>query len=202
MPFDPTPAAGVPGVTRLPLLSRLRQLTDGLEFLYDRYILGFAQGDQIEMIRAVRDAAGTLVESARQAVERLRGAWGAAVGAAGRAAATAIVVAIAAALLLVLFLSRRGVLGRSRPLAPAAATYRKLQRILRRKGARLTAAAAPKETLEAAIRFGPRAGNVAAEIVRAYARESFGGSPLGQREAARLVERLRFFRDSLRSDQS
>lgn len=196
--FDPTPAAGVPGVTRLPLLSRLRQLTDGLEFLYDRYVLGFAQGDQIELIRVVREAAGTLVESVRQAVERLRGAWGAAVGSAGRATAAAVIFAIAAALLLVLFLSRRGRFSRSHRLPPAAATYRKLQRILRRKGARLTAAAAPGETLEAATRFGPEARGAAAEIVRAYAHESFGGAPAAGGESEKLAERLGRFREALR----
>jgi transglutaminase-like putative cysteine protease len=201
MPFDPTPAVGVPGVTRLPLFSRLRQLTDGLEFLYDRYILGFTQGDQIELIRSVREAAGTLVESARQAVERLRGVWGAAVGTAGRVAAAAIVFAVAAALLLVLFLSRRGLLGRSRPLAPAAATYRKLQRILRRRGARLPPSAAPAETLEAARSFGRAAGGAAAEIVLAYARESFGGAPLAASEAERLAGRLKRFRDDLRRNR-
>ncbi|HQR67636.1 MAG TPA: DUF3488 and transglutaminase-like domain-containing protein, partial [Thermoanaerobaculia bacterium] len=74
--FDPTPSGGVPGVTRVPLLARLRQLADGVEFLYDRYFLGFSQGDQIELIRALREAAGAAAESAKGAAERLAAAFG------------------------------------------------------------------------------------------------------------------------------
>ena len=194
--FDPTPASGVPGVTRLPLLSRVRQLTDGVEFLYDRYILGFSQGDQIELIRVVRETAGALAESAQSAAARLSRALRAAAST-GRAVLAAAVVAVLTVVFLLIhvFSRRRHVFG-SRRLPPAAATYRKLQRFLRRRGARLTAAAAPAETLEAARRFGSRAGSAAAEIVRAYASESFGAAPLAGGEAERLAGRLKQFRDA------
>ncbi len=197
--FDPTPAAGVPGVTRLPLFSRLRQLSDGVEFLYDRYILGFSQGDQVELIRTVREAAGALMESIQDGARRLRGVFRAAAGSAGRAAAAA---AAATLLVAVLLLVRLGRFRRSLRLPPAAAAYRKLQRILRRRGARLTSAAAPGETLEAARRFGHEAGGVAAEIVGAYARESFGGALPEPGEVERLAVGLKSFRNSLRAARS
>jgi hypothetical protein len=186
-------------VTRPPLYSRLRQLTDGIEFLYDRYVLGFSQGDQIELIRAVRDAAAALGVVARDAARRLRDALRAAAGTAGR---TALAAAAASALLALLLVAGFRLLRRSRRLPPAAAAYRRLQRILRRRGAPLTAAAAPGETLEAARRFGQKAGRVAAEIITAYARESFGGAPPGAGVAERLATWLKQFREDLRGDRS
>ena len=147
IPFDPTPAAGVPGVTRVPLLSRLRQIADGVEFLYDRYLLGFTQGDQIELIRAARDTVGTIAASAVGALDRFRGvlrATGAKLGRAGLVAAALGVAVVVALIGLLVFRRATGFAGR---LPPAAAAYRKLQRILRRRGARLTASAVPAETL-------------------------------------------------------
>jgi hypothetical protein len=87
---------------------------------------------------------------------------------------------------------------RTQGLPPASAAYRRVQKALSRRGARLTPAAAPAETLEAAARFGPGARGAAAEIVRAYARESFGGKTADGSEAAKLAELFRQFRESIR----
>jgi hypothetical protein len=196
--FDPTPAAGVPGVTRVPLLSRLRQLADGVEFLYDRFLLGFTQGDQIDLIRAARETAGTIAASARDTLARLRAAAGSAeavVGRAGLAAAALAVVVVAA--LLGLFIRRLSG-GAGRRLPPAASAYRKLQRILRRRGARLLASAAPAETLSETKRVAPGAYTIARKVVEAYVRESFGGSAEA-RDMEGLRETIAAFRQALRA---
>ena len=195
--FDPTPAAGVPGVTRVPLLARIRQLADGVEFLYDRYLLGFSQGDQIELIRVVRESAEAAAGSAREAIERLRAAVRGTRSAPGRTALVVLAFAAAAAVT-ALVLRRRRLLGSSRGLPPAATAYRKVQRILRRRGAPLTAAAAPAETLAAVRRLFPDAHAAARDLVQAYVRESFTAEPPDSAEAAAIHGKLRAFRAAVR----
>ena len=69
--FDPTPSQGQPSLERVPVSQRLRQVTDGLEFFYDRFILSFGQGDQVELLRKIREAAGGGLDLLR----RVRGLW-------------------------------------------------------------------------------------------------------------------------------
>ncbi len=200
--FDPTPAPGVPGVTRVPLLSRLRQLADGAEFLYDRFLLGFTQGDQIELLRSARERAGTIAASARDALARLRGviaAAGASMGRAGLAAAALVIVGVA--VLLGVFVVRHAV-GSTRSLPPAAAAYRKLQRILRRHGARLPASSAPVETLSETKRIAPAAYALAKEVVEAYVRESFSPGAWRPEEEGAARDRLRALRAAARASAS
>ncbi len=63
--FDPTPQVGQPKLERVPLTSRLRQVTDGIEFFYDRFVLSFGQSDQAEMLRRIREAAGGVAAALR-----------------------------------------------------------------------------------------------------------------------------------------
>ena len=75
--FDPTPFSGQPKLERVPLASRLRQVTDGVEFFYDRFVLSFGQADQAEMFRRIREAAGNalgVLRGAQTAAGRL-GGW-------------------------------------------------------------------------------------------------------------------------------
>ncbi len=188
--FDPTPAAGVPAVTRTPLTKRLRQLTDGIEFFYDRYILGFSLGDQVELIRTVREAAEGAAGSARDLVGRLRGLL-------ARRIALPLVGLLILLGVAVLLRTRSGPFA-TRGLPPASAAYRRVQRALVRRGALLTPAAAPAETLQAAARFGPGTLGAAAGIVRAYARESFGGAAPDGSDTTAVGELLRQFRETLR----
>ncbi len=60
--FDPTPFRGQPRLERVPVSQRLRQVTDGLEFFYDRFILSYGQGDQVELLRQIREATGAALE--------------------------------------------------------------------------------------------------------------------------------------------
>ena len=47
-------------------------MTDGLEFFYDRFILSFGQGDQVELLRRIREAAGGAFDVLRRA-RRVKG---------------------------------------------------------------------------------------------------------------------------------
>ena len=191
--FDPTPASGRPGVTRLGVLRSFGQAFENLEFLYGRYVLGFAQADQSSLVQSVRDGVESAAEAARRLGRRLRAA--AEGGAAGRAA---LVLLALGAVATALFLARR-LAGAARGfgtrgLPPASAAYRRLQKALRRRGAELTPASAPAETLASADRLG--AGRVSREIVRAYVAESFGGRPTTPGEEERLGGLLRELRSA------
>jgi transglutaminase-like putative cysteine protease len=196
--FDPTPAAGQPRLERVPLSARLRQVTDGVEFFYDRFVLSFGQSDQAEMLRRLREATG-------RASDVLRAAFGGAGGildriTGGRAAAgagAAAILTLLAALALRRFLSRARF--GTRGLPPASAAYRRLQKALHRRGAPLTPSSAPAETLDAAAKFGPAAAAPAAAIVGAYVRESFGGFSASEEEKKDLGEKLERFRSALSS---
>lgn len=188
--FDPTPPAGRPGVTRVDLLRTAGQFFENLEFLYGRYVLGFAQADQASLARLVRDGA-----EAAEARFRALARWLRSLAAGGSPSRVALVLLVAAALLAALVLARRlalpGGFG-TRGLPPASAAYRKLQKVLRRRGADLTPSSAPSETLASADRLG--AGRVSREIVRAYVAESFGGRPTSPVDARRLDGLLRELR--------
>ena len=186
--FDPTPSAGQPGLETVPLAQRLRQVTDGLAFFYDRFVLSFGQGDQAELLRKLREAAG----GALSALRRVGGGL-------SPFLIRLPAAALAAAALLLVFLivtSRRGlgVSWKTRGLAPASAAYRRLQKALHRLGAPLTPASVPAETLAAAAALGPAAARPAEAIVRAYVRESFGGLESAPGEEGRLRVLLDEFR--------
>jgi len=188
--FDPTPPAGRPAVTRADLLRSAGQMFENLEFLFGRYVLGFAQADQANLARFVREGAeaaeGRLRELARSLSALVSG------GGLGRAAlALLLAAAVAAAALLARRLSPVRGFG-TRGLAPASAAYRRLQKLLRRRGADLTPASAPSETLAAAEQLG--AAGPSREIVGAYLAESFGGWETSPSETERLAALLRALR--------
>jgi transglutaminase-like putative cysteine protease len=194
--FDPTPSIGQPKLERVPLTSRLRQVTDGIEFFYDRFILSFGQADQAELIRRIREATGGFTSALRRA----SGAAGSALSrlSGGR---PLVAAALAAVLLGLVALAVRRLLPHarfaSRGLPPASAAYRRLQKALYRRGASLTPSSAPAETLAAAEKFGSAASAPAAAIVTAYVRESFGGFAASEEETEKLAELLDRFRSAL-----
>lgn len=196
--FDPTPMDGIPTVTRVSPLQRVKQAADAVEFFYDRYILSFGQGDQVELIRIVREATGVLADVARRAAARAREAL---VGFAGArvppAAALPLLLVVAAGTILFLIRRRRSRPWRTRGLTPASAAYRRLQRALERSGARLTPASAPAETLVAARRFGRPAAVPAEKIVASYLRESFGGIATDAEEQSRLSALVRDVKEAV-----
>lgn len=193
--FDPTPAVGRPGFEQVSPLQQLRNAADGVEFLYDRYVLSFGQADQAELAQRLKEAAGKgFEETGRLAAGFVRGRGPA-------------VILAALAAVVVFFLGRAGgkLLGRRRKglslvrgLPPGAETYRRLQRWLRRRGAPLTDASSPAETARAARSHGPRSAEAAESIVRAYVDESFGGLPQGAEAGRRLQELFRAVRREAR----
>lgn len=189
--FDPTPPSGRPGVTKVSLLRSAGQAFENLEFLYGRYVLGFAQADQISLAQTVREGVEAVAGTAKSVVKALRGF----LGGGFRQHVGFVLLAVAAAVAS-LFLARRFLAGSrgfgTRGLPPASAAYRTLQRLLRRRGADLTSASAPSETLASADQLG--AGRISREIVGAYVAESFGGRPTPEAEAARLAGLLRELR--------
>jgi hypothetical protein len=194
--FDPTPAAGQPKLERVPLSARLRQVTDGLEFFYDRFVLSFGQSDQAEMLRRLRESAGAAAAALRSTGEVLSRTLARATGSRAWAGAAALAVVLALVALGARRLLARGTFG-TRGLPPASAAYRRLQRALHRRGAPLTPSSAPAETLEAAGKFGPEAQRPAEAIVRAYVRESFGGISASEEEKKTLDDLLGRFREAL-----
>ena len=195
--FDPTPPAGRPGVTKVSVLRSAGQLFENLEFVYGRYVLGFAQGDQASIAQTVREGFEAASETAKSVLEAIRAFAG---GSWRRPALLLLGVAAAvAAILLLRRLTWAGGGFGTRGLPPASAAYRTLQRVLRRQGADLTPASAPSETLASADQLG--AGRISREIVGAYVAESFGGRPTPEAEAARLgglLKELRARRPSAR----
>jgi transglutaminase-like putative cysteine protease len=189
--FDPTPPAGRPGVTRVNLLRSAGQLFENLEFLYGRYVLGFAQADQASLAQSVREGFAAASEKARGVLEAIR-----AFVRGGSRQHVLLVLLTAAAAGAAVFLLRRFAVGTAvfgtRGLPPASAAYRTLQRVLRRQGADLSPASAPSETLASADQLG--AGRISREIVGAYVAESFGGRPTPEVEALRLGELLKELR--------
>jgi transglutaminase-like putative cysteine protease len=188
--FDPTPPSGRPGVTKVDLLRSAGQVFENLEFLYGRYVLGFAQADQATIASLVREGLAAATEQAAALARATRG-----VLADGRIRVAAALLAGAIAVAALLLAGRlRSRLGRfaTRGLPPASAAYRTLQRILSRRGADLTAASVPAETLASADRLG--VGAASREIVRTYVVESYGGRPTPPAEAERLEALLRGLR--------
>ena len=186
--FDPTPASGRPQVTRLDVVRSVGQFFGNLEFLYGRWILGFAQVDQASMATAAREAIAAAEEKAK-AVARAVSAIATGGGPARFLLGLLVPAALGALVLLIVRLARRAGGFGTRGLPPASAAYRRLQWLLRRRGADLTPASAPAETLTTADSFG--VGAPSREIVRAYVAESFGGRPTSPAEADRLTALLR-----------
>ncbi len=180
--FDPTPPAGRPGVTKVSLLRSAGQLFENLEFLYGRYVLGFAQADQASLAQTVREGVEAVSETAKSVVEAIRAFRGRA-PATPRAPPSRRGGRRGGSFLLAALPRGPAVSGRGASLPPRRPTGT-LQRVLRRQGADLTPASAPSETLASADQLG--AGRISREIVGAYVAESFGGRPTPEAEAARL----------------
>jgi transglutaminase-like putative cysteine protease len=196
--FDPTPAVGRPTISSVALAQRLRQVADGVEFFYDRYILSFGQGDQVELVRRVREAVADTAEWTRRTAASMRAAAAKATVSKRRLLALAgVLVGLLALLLGILRRNRRSPRWRTRGLPPASYAYRRLQKTLRRSGAELGEASAPAQTVAAAATFGPEAARLAREIVRAYVAESFGAQTLSAAEADALLGKVRGVKDAI-----
>jgi transglutaminase-like putative cysteine protease len=180
--LDPTPPAGIPPATaRVAWWKRLLTVGREIEFFYDRRILGFDSGDQIQLSESFRESFAAAAQSLKF--------WKGAPGGALPGAAKVFIVSFALAVLGLIAL--RG-LARRPVVPPATRAYLALRRLL---GQRTGAAVGPGvPPAEVARLFGaalPASSGDARAVVDAYCEDTFGGRPTDPARARELRERLR-----------
>ena len=194
--FDPTPPAGRPAAEAEGRFLLMQQAWDFVLFRWDRYVLTFGLGDQIQIFGGLRElwnefwarlhheekpekpaaspslpATGTSPASPRQGLPDV--SWPLAIG-----------LLLAAAIAWLLYL-------RLRPPLTATAAYRRLRRRLGRTGGAGLPDSAPPLAVrsEAAARV-PAAAEPTARVIDFYLRESFGGQALEDEELEALKAAL------------
>jgi transglutaminase-like putative cysteine protease len=192
--FDPTPASGRPIYESVPWTRQIRNAADSVVFFYDRYILSFGQADQAQIMLAVKEAAGALLESATRTGRWLK----------DRAVAIVVAVLVLVGLVFLTLLALRskgklrGLSWTSQTGTDALMAYRRLQKVLRSNGVPVTPASAPGQVLEGARSFGDGVVTPASAVVDAYVRESFGGELSPSSSEARLKEKIQAVADGIR----
>jgi transglutaminase-like putative cysteine protease len=195
--FDPTPAAGRPASEAEGRFLLLQQAWDFVLFRWDRYVLTFGLGDQIQIFGGLRDLWNELWAHLHheEKPETPRVASGLPAAEPGTSASPLRKLSdfpwpLAAGLLLVVvavwLLYRR-----LRPPLNATAAYRRLRRrIGRASGNGLPDSAPPLSVRsEAAARY-PAVAEPAARVIDFYLRESFGGQALEDEELEALKTAL------------
>ena len=161
---EPTPPSGVPPATaRVSWWKRLVTVGREIEFFYDRRIIGFDSGDQVQLGDTLRDSVG----SAGRMMDFLRGRSG------GVLPGPAKAVVVLLALVVLGLIAMRGVkLG---PSVPAATkVYLALRTLLGRRQGGLAPAVAPEEVARLFEKAVPEAAEDARAVVAAYCEVSFG----------------------------
>jgi transglutaminase-like putative cysteine protease len=195
--FDPTPPAGRPAAESEGRFLLMQQAWDFVLFRWDRYVLTFGLGDQIQIFGGLRELWNEFWARVHHeakpekphATPSLPASGPGAAAAPGRSLpdlswplATGLLLACGVAWLLYL---------RLRPPLTATAAYRRLRRRLGRKaGAGLPDSAPPLAVrTEAAARY-PAAAAPTARVIDFYLRESFGGQALEDEELEALKTAL------------
>src|SRR6185312_871539 len=194
--FDPTPPAGRPAAESEGRFLLMQQAWDFVLFRWDRYVLTFGLGDQIQIFGGLRElwnefwarlhheskpekpgavpslpSAGTSTATARRGLPDV--SWPLGAG-----------LLLAAAIAWFLYL-------RLRPPLTATAAYRRLRRRLgRTAGAGLPDSAPPLAVRNAAAARFPAAAEPTARVIDFYLRESFGGQILEDEELEALKAAL------------
>lgn len=185
--YDPTPPVGRPtGVSQIEQ-TMLRQITEYLNFHWDRYILTFGLQDQISFLWGLRnwlldltarlrgdgDDSGDSLGDQEAAQDPTPVAEG------GQALSPWWLVGgfalVTLVILLALWLQRRGV-------GDATRAFQDLRRLLQRRGLEISDSTAPLELQRRAGEQFPEAHEPAARVIRFYLRESFGGDTLSDEE--------------------
>jgi transglutaminase-like putative cysteine protease len=177
---DPTPSAGVPGLSRVKAGDRLRFAWEWIQASWDRYVLTFGLGEQIDLLAVV----GGWFSGLAASVHWRDAAW--------------LVVAAGLAWGLGVLLRRvpawRG-LGPPGAAArtPAARAVRRLARNLEREGVEVPESATVRWIGRTARFHWPSAAQAAGDLVWLAERElySSGGSPYGAAEVRRVWADLR-----------
>jgi hypothetical protein len=181
---EPTPPSGVPPATaRVSWWKRLVTVGREIEFFYDRRIIGFDSGDQIQLTDALRDSVG--------GASRMMDFWRGRSGGVFPSRAKAVVVLLGLAVIAMIAL--RGV-KRGPPVPAATRTYLALRALLGRRQGGLAPAVPPEEVARLFEKSVPAAGEDARAVVEAYCEGSFGGrtpAPGADRELRMRWRRLK-----------
>jgi protein-glutamine gamma-glutamyltransferase len=178
---EPTPPAGVPPATsRVAWWRRLVTVGREIELFYDRRILGFDSGDQLQLTEAFRDSFSNAVRSMTF--------WkGRPTGVLPGGAKVAIVLFALAVLGLV---AARGI-ARRPAIPPTTRAYLSLRRLLAKRVGRVGPAVAPAEVARLFEAAAPAAAEDARAVVETYCESAFGGRSADPATARELRERLR-----------
>jgi len=181
---EPTPPSGVPPATaRVSWWKRLVTVGREIEFFYDRRIIGFDSGDQVQLTDALRDSVG----GASRMMDFWRGRSGGVFP--GRAKAVVVLLGLA----VIGLIAMRGVkLGPSIPAATR--TYLALRGLLGQKQGGVAPCVPPEEVARLFEKSVPAAGEDARAVVEAYCEGSFGGRtpvPGADRELRARLRRLK-----------
>ena len=171
--YDPTPSVGVPSFTVTSRADRLRQAWDWALMTWDRHVLTFGLGDQVELIANAVGGALSLAKSPRLPL-RLAGA-------------------VVAAALVVLIARRRPRRFPGRRRRPAAAGVARLARRLERGGEVVPAGATVGRIGASASRRWPHATAPVSRLVRLADEELFapGGADTRNRDAREAWREVR-----------
>ena len=180
--LEPTPPSGVPQATaRVSWWKRVLTVGREIEFFYDRRILGFDSGDQIQLSESFRES----FANAAQSLKFWKGAPG------GVLPGGAKVVVVLFALSVLCLIALRGFSRRS-VTPPATRAYLTLRRLLgQRVGASVGPSVPPAEVARLFETAAPASGGDARAVVEAYCEDAFGGRPTDAATARELRERLR-----------
>lgn len=176
---DPTPAAGVPGLARISAGERLRFAWEWVQASWDRYILTFGFGEQMDLLAAASERLSRLLASVR---------WQDAGWLAG---GISLLLCVFSLLRRAMF--RRPMVAGSRPKTPAARAMRRLARRLEREGLTVPESATVRWIGRAARFQWPGAAQPAGDLVWLAERELYadGGSAYGAIEVRRVWADLR-----------
>jgi protein-glutamine gamma-glutamyltransferase len=181
---EPTPPAGVPPATsRVAWWRRLVTVGREIELFYDRRILGFDSGDQLQLTEAFRDSFSNAARSMTFWKGRPTGVL----------PGGAKVVIVLFALAVLGLVAARGI-SRRPSVPPTTRAYLALRRLLARRVGRVGPAVAPAEVARLFEAAAPAAGEDARAVVRTYCESAFGGRSTDPATARELRERLKRLR--------
>jgi transglutaminase-like putative cysteine protease len=178
---EATPPGGVPPATsRVSWWRRFATVGREIEVFYDRRILGFDSGDQVQLAEAFRDSFG--------GPGRSLAFWKGSSGGVFPGGAKVVVVLLGLAVLGLLAL--KGI--RRRPaIPPATRAYVALRRALAHRVGSLTPAVPPAEVVRLFAAAAPDAADDAGAVVEAYCESAFGGRTTDASTARELRERVK-----------
>jgi transglutaminase-like putative cysteine protease len=181
---EPTPPGGVPPVTsHVSWWRRFATLGREIEVFYDRRILGFDSGDQVQLTEVFRDSLG----GASRSMQFWKGTGG------GVFPGGAKVVVVLLGLTILGLIALKGI--RRRPSTPPATrAYLALRRTLAQRIGGLTPAVPPAEVVRLFAANAPGSAADARAVVDAYCESAFGGRPVDPATARELGERVKRLR--------